>query len=111
KPKKTGKSAKQALEENKSWMPILWPLTKKGQKNQAPSYSLIELLQTSYDHTQDRLTEMMIIHYQPDMVVNIPRSSCATFEFYRAKEMIEAGKNAYHNSIKTNKQTSSSVPL
>ncbi len=85
----------------KTWVPISWPFGKKDIENQPPSYSLIELLQTSYDHTQDRLTEMIIKHFQPDLVVSIPRSSCATFEFYKAKEMIELGKKAYHDAHKT----------
>ncbi|WP_417588825.1 patatin-like phospholipase family protein [Owenweeksia hongkongensis] len=94
-------SPKPQDEPQKNWIPISWPFHKKDQENQPPSYSLIDLLQTSYDHTQDRLTEMIIKHYKPDLVVNIPRSSCATFEFYRAKEMIEFGKKAYHDAHKT----------
>ena len=98
---KSDKDSKKNQEEHsKSWIPISWPFNKKEPEDQPPSYSLIDLLQTSYDHTQDRLTEMIIKHYKPDLVVNIPRSSCATFEFYRAKEMINIGKKAYINSIK-----------
>lgn len=90
------KVSRNKQEENqKSWTSISWPFSKKNNENHTSKYSLIDLLQTSYDHTQDRLTEMIIKHYQPDLVVNIPRSSCATFEFYRAKEMIELGKKAY----------------
>ncbi|AEV34129.1 putative esterase of the alpha-beta hydrolase superfamily [Owenweeksia hongkongensis DSM 17368] len=94
-------SPKPQDETQKNWIPISWPFHKKDQENHPPNYSLIDLLQTSYDHTQDRLTEMIIKHYKPDLVVNIPRSSCATFEFYRAKEMIEFGKKAYHDAHKT----------
>lgn len=102
-PDDLSRTAKKDQEDNsKHWLPISWPFNKKDQENQPPSYSLIDLLQTSYDHTQDRLTEMIIKHYQPDIVVNVPRSSCATFEFYRAKEMIEIGKKAY---LKTQKST------
>ena len=85
---------------SKKWMPLSWPFSKRDTENQPPNYSLIELLQTSYDYTQDRLTEMIIKHYQPDIIVNIPRGSCATFEFYRAKEMIDLGKKSYHIASK-----------
>ncbi len=80
----------------KGWLPISWPLSKKSPASNAPSFSLIDLMQTSYDYTQDRLTELMITHYQPEVVVNIPRTSCGTFEFYRAEELIELGKSSYN---------------
>lgn len=91
--------------ENKAWLPISWPFGKKNPTNQQLNYSLIELLQTSYDHTQDRLTEMIIKHYQPDLVVNIPRTSCATFEFYKAKEMIDLGKRLYREALPANSES------
>jgi NTE family protein len=60
-----------------------------------------DLLNKSYDLTQDRLTEMMIQHYRPDAVVNIPRDACGVFEFYRATEIIEEGRKAFHKALKT----------
>jgi len=53
-----------------------------------------DLLNKSYDLTQDRLTELMIQVYQPDIVVNISRDACGVFEFYRAAEIIETGRGA-----------------
>lgn len=54
-----------------------------------------DLLNKSYDLTQDRLTELMIQVHQPDIVVNISRDACGVFEFYRAAEIIEAGRRAF----------------
>ncbi len=59
-----------------------------------------DLLNKSYDLTQDRLTEMMIQHYRPDVVVNISRDACGVFEFYRAAEIIEAGRKAFDNVMR-----------
>lgn len=95
----------QKTETAKNWISISWPFSKKDQANQPPSYSLLDLLQTSYDHTQDRLTEMIIKHYRPDLVVNIPRTSCATFEFYKAKEMIDLGKRLYREALPVNSES------
>lgn len=41
-----------------------------------------------------QMDERTIEKYPPDMVVNISRNSCGLFDFYKAKEMIEAGKYA-----------------
>jgi NTE family protein len=58
-----------------------------------------DLLNKSYDLTQDRLTELMIQVHQPDIVVNISRDACGVFEFYRAAEIIETGRSAFDRAI------------
>lgn len=68
-------------------------------KNQAANLSLFELIQTSYRFTQDRLIALMIEHYKPDLVVEIPRNACWTFDFHRAGELIEMGRQAYQEAI------------
>lgn len=66
----------------------------------AESLGLFDLLNKSYDMTQDRLTEIMIEIHKPDLVVNISRNACGVFEFYRANEIIEAGRQAFHAAYK-----------
>lgn len=66
----------------------------------AESLGLFDLLNKSYDMTQDRLTEMMIEIHKPDLVVNISRNACGVFEFYRANEIIDAGRQAFHTTYK-----------
>lgn len=85
------------------WIPINWPFGKTNHEPQPPSFSLVDLLQTSYDYTQDRLAHMMVKHYQPDIIINIPRSSCGTFEFYRAEEMINMGRNSCRHQLDSSK--------
>lgn len=59
---------------------------------------LFDILNKSYDLTQDRLTELMIQVHKPDLVVNISRDACGVFEFYRANEIIEEGRVAFHRA-------------
>ncbi len=59
---------------------------------------LFDLLNKSYDLTQDRLTELMIDIHKPDLVVTISRDACGVFEFYRANEIIEEGRKAFHRA-------------
>lgn len=77
------------------------PLKKKAEDSiPALEFSLLELLNTSYDFTQDRLTELMIRFYPPDVLIEIPRNTCTAFEFYRAEELIELGKETYRAAMK-----------
>jgi len=42
---------------------------------------------------------MSIEKYKPDLLINIPHNSAGTFEFYRAKELIEYGKEATRKAL------------
>ncbi len=64
----------------------------------AENLGLFDILNKSYDLTQDRLTELMIQVHKPDLVVNISRDACGVFEFYRANEIIEEGRKAFHQA-------------
>jgi len=59
-----------------------------------PVYNVLDLINTSYDFTQDRLTELMIEKYQPELLVEIPRSACSVFDFHLGTQLIELGRQA-----------------
>lgn len=60
---------------------------------------LFDILNKSYDLTQDRLTELMIEVHKPDLVIDISRDACGVFEFYRANEIIEVGRKAFKKAL------------
>ena len=64
-------------------------------------YSLRELLLSSYRMTQDRVTALMLHAYPPDILIEIPRDTCATFEFYKAKSLLELGREVCVAALKS----------
>ncbi len=74
------------------------PKFENNKENAVASLGLFDLLNKSYELTQDRLTELMIDVHKPDLVVNVSRDACSVFEFYRANEIIEAGRKAFHEA-------------
>lgn len=64
-------------------------------KVSSPKYSVVDLLTNSYELTQDRLVELTINHYKPDLVVDIPRTSCTIYDFHKASQMIDLGRQLY----------------
>ncbi|MFT3843517.1 MAG: patatin-like phospholipase family protein [Lacibacter sp.] len=92
-------SSPEAKPVTRDWLQsFTLPGRKKSTVSKNVSMSVFDLVNTSYDFTQDRLTEMMIKTYPPDLYIEIPRNSCAVYEFYRAGEMIEIGKKAFLDS-------------
>lgn len=88
---------------NKYFSNFVKPKSKAKQK--VPQLSVFELVNTSYDYTQDRLAEVMEEIYKPEILVHVPRTSCGTFEFYRAEEMIQMGKEALQMALKEYRKT------
>jgi NTE family protein len=74
------------------------PRSENKNESTVENLGLFDILNKSYDLTQDRLTELMLEVHQPDIVVNISRDACGVFEFYRANEIIDEGRKAFHRA-------------
>jgi len=47
-----------------------------------------------------QISKMSIEKHLPDLLINISRNSCGTFDFYKAEELVEIGRHAAIKSIK-----------
>ncbi len=84
----------------KLFKPIMQYASSRMEEGQsAAEYSLRELLLSTYRMTQDRITDLMLQTYPPDVLVEIPRNACSTFEFYKAKTLLELGRQACLKSL------------
>jgi NTE family protein len=54
----------------------------------------IDIMLDSVEVMQGSLTQYKIAGYPPDLVIPIPHDLCHFFEFYRAREVIEVGRQA-----------------
>ncbi len=52
----------------------------------------IGALTEMFDLMQENITKQSIMQEQPDVLVEIPRNLCHTFEFHKSKELIEFGR-------------------
>lgn len=53
---------------------------------------MFDIIARSIDTMQTGITRSKLAAYSPDIVIEIPRNACAFFEFHRAREMIEIGR-------------------
>lgn len=121
------KQVQEMVQTSKNWLSIPWPwskqepeegaLTKASPEDSSPSeaahkprpseiarqeINLVDALQTSYDHMQNRLISLTTEFYPPDALLKIPRSTCGIFEFFRAKEVIELGRQKMEQQLRSN---------
>jgi len=60
---------------------------------------IFTVLSQTLDATQSIISEHDIAKYQPDIIIDIPRDSCESYEFNKAYMMIEIGKMAARESL------------
>jgi len=71
----------------------------KLQKNEEEQYNYYQLLTLSAQMMLQRITNLTLAIYPPDMLIRIPMDSFGTFHFYKAKEIIESGRNAAKKAL------------
>ncbi len=60
----------------------------EGSQDRGP----IEIITRSFETMQATVARLKIAAHPPDVVITIPRNACRFFEFYRATELIELGR-------------------
>jgi NTE family protein len=71
-----------------------------GASSAKKKLGFFDLLNDSLDLLQDRLTSELLKQYKPELRVDVSRDACSTFEFYKAKEIIQAGRQAFEEALK-----------
>lgn len=57
-----------------------------------------DILNRSIDLMQEKMTNLQMEIIKPDMLVQVSRNSCGTFEFYKSNELVEFGKASFEKS-------------
>lgn len=56
--------------------------------------SYFNLIDRTIGLMTDRMAQMLIKNFEPDLMVEVSHDSCGTFDFYKAAEMVEMGRAA-----------------
>lgn len=61
------------------------------------------------DVMSSSLTQYKIAGYPPDLLIKVPRECCETYEFYRAQEMIDLGRNIADQALDAHEAGESNI--
>jgi NTE family protein len=61
--------------------------------------SFFEIISRSIDVMQNSIVRFMLAAYSPDILIEIPKNSCTIYEFDRAAELIEIGRQQAEKAI------------
>jgi len=53
---------------------------------------MFDILDKTFDTMQDGLTRYRLGGYPPDLLIEISKDVCSTYDFHKAQEVIEVGK-------------------
>jgi NTE family protein len=73
--------------------------SEKGADAKAQERGALELLVQSMDLMQANLSRLRLAAYQPDLQVQIARNVSSAYEFYRARELIELGREKTRSAL------------
>jgi NTE family protein len=97
-PYRPPRKTKQRIEQEESYLSKIeafknrWSKLLPGNSSPKEKLGYFELLNRSIDLMQDRVATLIMQHYKPDITISVSRDAANTFEFYKAKELIEVGR-------------------
>ncbi|BAF70824.1 patatin-like phospholipase family protein [Nitratiruptor sp. SB155-2] len=68
---------------------------------QEGEYNFFDIVDMSYDALQQTLIRYRLAGYPPDHLIEISQKVCGTYDFHKAYEVIEAGREAAKSFLKT----------
>jgi NTE family protein len=63
-----------------------------GRTSGVPARGLFDIAFASMQTMQDTIARLKLAAYSPDVTVEVPRNACGFYEFWRAEELIELGR-------------------
>ena len=71
-----------------------------------------DIMNLTIETMQSALVQYKLAGYPPDLLVNVPKNSCRTYDYHKAPEMIQIGRERMHGALdRFEKNRSSSGPL
>lgn len=64
----------------------------RTEADEIAAFGRLDIMNLAYETMQATLTSYKLAGYPPDVLVEIPKSSARTFEFHRATELIDIGR-------------------
>lgn len=77
-----------------------WPFN--GDKEEQQSHvkkNYLGILNASFEMMQDRVAQLAMEQYTPQIFIQVPRKSASTFDFYMGEKLIKMGKDLANEAI------------
>ncbi len=79
------------------WWP--WNEAEKEEQTSHVKQNYLGILNASFEMMQDQVAQLAMENVKPDILIQVPRRSASTFDFYMGKELIQLGKDLANKAI------------
>lgn len=73
---------------------------RKSEENKEGNLGIFDMLNESFDLTQETLSQLLLDKYKPDLRVDISRKVCDTMDFHKTPEILALGRETYQKAVK-----------
>jgi NTE family protein len=87
---------------NEKWSGVIDHYTeiyKNGKQPKPKPVNMFDIISDSINLAQNKIANIYIDKYKPDLVVNVSHDSASIFDFYKSEELIEAGRLACRKAL------------
>lgn len=72
---------------------------RKAEQRKEVNLGIFDMLNESFDLTQETLSKLMLEQYQPDLRIDISRKICDTMDFHKTPEIIALARETYNKTV------------
>ncbi|KAB2814715.1 patatin-like phospholipase family protein [Phaeocystidibacter luteus] len=88
------------LESIKDRIGDWWPFNGESEKDTSHvKKNYLGILNASFEMMQDRVAQLAMEQFKPEIFIQIPRKSASTFDFYLGEKLIDAGRTLAMKAI------------
>jgi NTE family protein len=87
---------------NEKWASVIdhyVEIYKNGKQPKPKPVNMFDIISDSINLAQNKVANIYIDLYKPDVVVNVSHDSASIFDFYKSEELIEAGRLACRKAL------------
>ncbi|WP_250658372.1 patatin-like phospholipase family protein [Alkalimarinus coralli] len=70
-------------------------------------FGMVDIMNLSFEAMQSALTQYKLAGYPPDVLVNIPKEACKTFDYHKAPELIRLGRELTERALVAHEEQAS----
>ena len=78
------------------------PFDREEEEEKVERLGYLDLMNSTINLMMEQQTKLQIENIPPDILIQISRDSCGTYDFYRTAEMIEIGRMAFLQTMNKN---------
>ena len=76
-------------------------MLRSGPKNSEPNLGFFDLMNQTISLMIHHTADLLLEKHPPDILIEVSRDSCGTYDFYMAEELVEMGRHVANLKLRS----------